>query len=473
MFTKEINGVTLTNDIADRLFDNITADVYRLDQSFAATLRAVLYGRLPAGESVRLSLVPLKDYATTADIITEEIRQHDKGHSHSVCVVYPHDNDAGPRMLESVRSYIGEGKRYFDSYEPKEDLRLFYVKMLNGLFYTNGVRTLIFLDSLDTRRFHALQMMIPRYLPMLFADAPLSADETALLKSLGLRSSNEYERLIEQFAQRFDMRNEIIRTRLKGFETVFEREQMQAVSRDIDTKQREYELNMSNLRRTMNALQDLHITLAGLQSRVDGGGGDSELMEYFLCNKNLSIIRVQGTALEFVVHGYADIYDEEAAETYIGNPNSYLYNQCIGIIPKESMERFYRAVFLGRTHRLRVCAAYKADMRNSITPLRDYTFPPESQNYIPNSHIQRHGCIGGYAARFMEYMHRRDYVGAIDQATMSARNLNFHDIGVITHFVQTLTRTTLRCVEDAAGNLTTPREAIVKLEEGAECRDPL
>jgi hypothetical protein len=231
-------------------------------------------------------------------------------------------------------------------------------------------------------------------------------------------------------------------------------------------------MHMDNLRRTANAIQDLQITLAGLQCRLDGDNGESELMEYFLCNKNLSIIRVQGAELEFVVHGYVDIYDEEALERYLDNPGSYLYKWVDEEATKESLERFYRAVFFDRTLKLRICAAYKANMRNSITPIKAYIFPPESGSYIPNPHIQNAGCIGGYYSRFMEYMQKRDYVGAIDQAAVSARNLNFHDSGVIAKFINALLKTTIQCIEDADGNLLTPRMAIEKLEEEALCQSP-
>jgi hypothetical protein len=191
-------------------------------------------------------------------------------------------------------------------------------------------------------------------------------------------------------------------------------------------------------------------------------GGGSDIMEYFLCNKNLSLISVKGTAIEFVVHGYVDIYDEDALEKYLCNHNSYLYNN-IGDIPKEVMERFYRTIFIDRTLKLRICAAYKADMRNHITPLTDYIFPPESSTYIPNQHIQGSGCIGGYVQRFVEYMANRDYVGAIDQAAVSARNLNFHDSGVIAKLVTNLLNTTATCIEDLDGKLMTPMDVIDRL----------
>jgi len=41
------------------------------------------------------------------------------------------------------------------------------------------------------------------------------------------------------------------------------------------------------------------------------------LMEYFMCNKNLSIVQVRGTAVEFIAHGYVDVYDLDAFELFL------------------------------------------------------------------------------------------------------------------------------------------------------------
>lgn len=472
MFAKEINHMTLTNDVADRLFDNITAANFGLDKTFAATLRAVLHKRLPAGESVHLTFVPLARYATTADIMTESIRQHDAGHSYTVFIIYPQDKSVNTLMFDSVRSYVGQGKQYLDTYKLQEDLRVFYIKKLDGLFYINNHSALIFLDYLDIRRFHALQMMIPKYLPALFADNPLSDEEAVLLKSLSNRYSDEYERLIEQFAQNLDMRGEIIKTRLKGFETSYEREQHQKVQRYIEKYQQDYQALIDKLNTTSTMILDQQIILAGLQCRIDSEGhGESELMEYFLCNRQLSVIRVNGTELEFVVHGYADVFDEDAFDTYARNHSSALYHGLGCDVTKAGMERLYRAIFETGVYKLRICAAYRANMRYGLTPLSEYTFPPESRDYLPNPHIQSYGCIGGYAGRFAEYMHNHDYVGAIDQAAVSARNLNFHDSTVMETLAHMLSNTTVKCIEDADGNLMMPRQAIKKLEEDtAECQ---
>ena len=220
------------------------------------------------------------------------------------------------------------------------------------------------------------------------------------------------------------------------------------------------------LRDTNNKIQDRMYTLAGLENALNERSEDSELMEYFMCNKNLSVMKVSGTTIEFVAHGDADMYDEEAFEQYVGNHTGFLYRDINPDISPEQMEMFYCAIF-GGDYKLRLCAAYTADFRTGLKAFSNYpTFPPESSTYFPNPHIQQFGCIGTYAKNFQEYMRKRDYIGAIDQATVSARTLNFHDSGVIARLAQNLSYTTIKCIESPTGELLTPLEAIKELEGG-------
>ena len=390
---------------------------------------------------------------------------------YNIVIVYTLNQDAGEKMLEIVKANTGKGKRHMSGYTLCEDLRVFYARKLNALFYANEKNTVIFTDLLDLKRFHALQMMLPKYLPKLFKDNPLTETETALLKSLGNKSAVEYELLIEEFAKDLDIRSEIIRTKLAGFESVFEHMRLDELSDEIAGFESEYERYLSMLRDLNVKIQDRKYTLAGLECAITEHSGDSEIMEYFMCNKNLSIIRVSGTIIEFVAHGYADIYDSDAFELYIENHNGYFYSNLNPAISKKQMETLYRAIFGEGWYRLRLCAAYTADMRTGLKGLSRYIFPPESKTYLPNTHIQHYACIGTYAARFQEYMRKRDYVGAIDQAVVSARNLNFYDSAAISIFTKDLSYSSIHCIEKPDGTLLTPLEAIKELEGGAVCPD--
>ena len=54
MFAKELDSLSLASDIADELFPNITGAMYGRDQTFIATLRALLHSRMIPEDRVRM-----------------------------------------------------------------------------------------------------------------------------------------------------------------------------------------------------------------------------------------------------------------------------------------------------------------------------------------------------------------------------------------------------------------------------------
>jgi hypothetical protein len=467
----------LTSEVAENLFSRICA-TNAPDSTFLSTLRALLHKRLPQNETVRLTC-KAKNY-TAQDIsnasvaacmssFVPELSQQPDAPGHNIYIIYATQIGVGEKMLGIVKANTGRGKRYMSNFTRRDDLQVFYARKVNALFYTDETErnTVIFAEEMELKHFHVLQMMIPKYLPKLFAEIPLTEAEIKLLKCTGGKSADEYERLIEDFARELDIRSEIIRTKLAGFTTGFERTRSDELRNEINIHQNEYDLYLSKMREVSQKIDERKYTLAGLECAIGKNSGDSELMEYFMCNKNLHIARVSGTRIEFVAHGYADIYDLEAFETYVENLDGFFYGNISSSIEPEQMEMLYMAIFSECKYKLRICAAYTADMRTGLRAFQSYSFPHESRTYFPNPHIQSFGCIGSYAGKFQEYMQKRDYVGAIDQAVVSARNLNFYDSAVISSFGRDFSRTSIKCLERADGKLLTPKEAIKELEGGA------
>jgi len=292
-------------------------------------------------------------------------------------------------MLEIVRANIGAGKRYLSDFTRLDDLHVFFARKAKALFYTDaaGGNTVIFTDTLELKHFHALQMMIPKYLPSLFADSPLTEAEITLLKSMGNKSAIEYETLVAELAKSLDIRKEIIRSKLAGFETVFERIRADELREEIRVCQDEYDYHLSKMRDEANKMQERKYILAGLECAINDKAGDSELMEYFMCNKNLAIIKVSGTAVTFIAHGYVDIYDIDGFEQYVGNHKGYMYSNISSTITKVQMEKLYRSIFSDGRYKLRICAAYTADMRTGLKAIQNYALLSESLTYLPNPHI--------------------------------------------------------------------------------------
>jgi hypothetical protein len=69
-------------------------------------------------------------------------------------------------------------------------------------------------------------------------------------------------------------------------------------------------------------------------------------------------------------------------------------------------------------------------------------------------------------------MRKKDYVGGIDQAVVSARNLNFYDSTVIATFAAQLSNSSATCLEKSDGTLISPLDAIKELTKGdTPCQD--
>jgi len=353
MFNKSIFGTALTCEAADRLFSNIT-DYDAPDQSFLATLRALLRKRLPTDKTVHLCCKKLYLSANEIEAMTtlqcmgrfipNEV-QYQQVADYNIFIVHTTNPDAGEKMLEIMRTNAGINRRNMTTYTLREDLRVFYARTLNALFYTDDTEqnTVIFTDKLELKHFHILQMMIPKYLPLLFTDT-LTDWEVALLKSTGNKSAVEYESLIGIFAKDLDIRAETIRIKLAGFETAFERSRVGELKNEIKRYQDDYDAHLAVMRDVAQKIQNCQYTLAGLECAINESSGDSDLVEYFMCNKNLSIIRVLGTMMEFVAHGYADVYDVDAFEKYVENHNGYMYNGLNSAVTKSQMEKLYRAI---------------------------------------------------------------------------------------------------------------------------------
>ena len=483
MFKKAIEATTLTSEVADRLFPNIT-DENTPDKSFLATLRALLRTRLPSNESVHLTCINMSLSKTQFENSSPAQRtnwylsmaarvQDPEPSAHRIFIFHTGYSDSGEDLLNLVQANSNTAHGFLHNYKLQNDLHVYYRKNLNALFYIDTTKrnTIIFTSKLELKHFHALQMTISRYLSLLFADNPLTDCEMSLLKSLESKSSEEYERAIVDCAKGLDIRKEIIRSQLGDFVTAYERSEIDKTNDTIKAYEQEHADYLAKAYEISNKIRDVKYRLAGLESVVNEQAEDSELMTFFIRSKNLTLVKTTLTSIEFVAHGYADLFDEEAFERYASNHGGCIYQNLRSGISKDQMEKLYRALFSGSEtrYRLRICAAYTADVQKGLRACSGYDFPSESQTYLPNPHIQKHGCVGTNSARFHECIQSKDYVGAISQAIASARSLDFHDSTVMKTFAKDLSATQIKCIENSNGQLLTPLEAIKELEASTSC----
>ena len=123
-----------------------------------------------------------------------------------------------------------------------------------------------------------------------------------------------------------------------------------------------------------------------------------------------------------------------------------------------------QSVFVDRTMQLRVCAAYRMDIScNDMRGISGYSnFTDDT--YVPNAHIQHHGCTGNYKQQFRDALRNGEYIYAIEVAITSARSMNFNDMSFGEMMIDVGSAKDRKVFQDADGVLYTAQEAIRRLK---------
>lgn len=480
MFKTSITSTPFTSSAANSYFQNITGRNFGGDCSFLSTLRALVAPRIKEGESVSLFFGSSNYSSDTIRSVTAERAVG------AMCSSY-YLNDSGQLIVHSFNAdhssnltcmqIIEESfTSVFSEYHRLDKVKAFYHKSFNVDCYINPDKksVIVFVDNLDIKKMHYLQVSILAFMPWyLNQNDGLTKDELELMQSLRETSSENYERLIAKLAEPYDFRTARIRQLLGGFETRYERIECESVQNEIAALDAEIERHNQVIGECLAQRNDQCIKLLGLEQKIAEGDGDSEIMEYFLCNNRLVLNRVSNTDMYFSVKDYLEYFDRDMAERTINNRNSFIYRPDGGAghaaEASKKMQKLMREIFVSENPRMRIrfCASYMFNLNGNVSPLTgdfsDYTF----DGYMPNTHIDRYHCMGNYSRTINELLRKRNYIGAIEQCIASCKSLNFGDSAVMCEFMRKMwsNNSESRCIELPDGRVVKPNEAIRWLEE--------
>lgn len=485
MFKSVITTTPLTTDVANGYFENkITGQSWNRDYSFLATLRALLEPRMGDGDSLSLIFgdssydeysLNQTDIGRAIRIITNEYYNYDGIlYIHNFTNPSPAANTAWMEMIKSSFEQRCPG------WHLVEKVSTFFRKVFRVLCFINPDKksTMVFTENMSIREMHYLQCGIFPFMPWYFnQEAGVSEIEMELTKSLREKTSEKYEDCIARIAEKYDFKTARIRQLLAGFESRYERIQCDNVRNQIERANAELDALQERIGDWLKEKRDYEIKLLGLETKIAQSDGDSEIMEYFLCNKHVSLESVSDSTMRFVVCDYLTYFDEDMAKRIIDNQTSYVYRPngraCNNIIPAEDMKMLMEAIFIDEKLRIRFCAAYEFQLEGSTRALGGYHYSSDYREYMPNTHIDRYRCLGSYGSAMNRCLRDHNYIGAIEQCIASCKSLNFGDSAVMQEFMRVLYGisdygTNNRCIELPDGSVVKPKEAIEYLKKEAE-----
>lgn len=476
MFRKTINETPFTSQAANCCFSNISGTAWNHDVSFVSTLRALLADRIPAEEQVKLVITSRSLRASQArrgaSSILESFIIPNPGDIHvSHFSSTTEDNETWMSLIEN--HFIDA---FGQSWRRISRVTDFFRKTFKVVCFVNDAdkSVCLFTDGMDTRRLHYLQCAVFAFLPWYFdPEKGVSELEMELIQSLRENSADKYENCLEKMILKYDLREAEIRRLLSGFETRLEKSRIDSLTNQVNGIINDITNYNSAIRDCLKRKKDLDITLLGLKSKVSESGEESEIMDYFIKNKNLRLDNVTDSEITFVGKGYIEYFDENTARNVICDED-YLYEYNNSDLSDDDMCRLLRAIFVDQTLKIKTCAAYRFRLGEYVSGLSNYTFGKDFDDCLPNPHINIYRCMGDYEPIINECIFKNEYLFAIEQSLASVRSLNFGDTTVMEAFMEELSaskRRNKKCIELPGGTMAYPEEAVEWLksqEEGNE-----
>lgn len=467
MFRAAIPKTVFTSEAAGALMEKIMGSAYSGDVSFLSSLRALIFPRMSEGDELSLTFNVFP--AGTDNSASRIARDIDTPTPNQLQVVNIYgDADSVNAAITALEK---DGESVFTGFTRLDKITDFFRKAMSVVAFANSAdkRTYVFVANMDQRKNHYLQTAILPLLPWYFdAEKGVTAEEMALIQSLREKTPDKYLSALSALAAHYDFRKAMIESKLRGFEKTYERNKLDRLERELSEIDSAVDTLQAQIGNYMIKRRDSVIMIAGLRSRIEDGTSDSELMEYFLCNKGLYLEEVRDTQVYFVVFGPAAYYDSDNASAILrrGSMISGVYRDINKPkVKPEDMEHLIQAIFVDEKLKLMMCAAYRLDMMSGAAAVEGYDFPAELAEYLPNPHIDRYSCLGNYRQVINEMIRAGDYVGATEQCVASARSLNWSDSTVMRELLRQLFSTEKHCIELPDGIRATPVEAVEFLKK--------
>lgn len=479
MFTKELFNLTLTSDIAAEVFPNICGHAYGSDNSFLATLRAILAPRMTNDDKLWLDVRTKNGRAilindrNDSEIVTELVCEHMTGGKFEdntifVCGLNGTENWNTSVMKSVDNSFVKD----FKNFQELKDISVFVDRQINAniRFYINSEdrSVVIFAADLSVKIWHFIQSFIPRYFPWYFdfKEKHLTDEEKALLKSLILKTAKSYEQTIESFALKYDFRSKKIKSLVGGLEKRSKRKQLDAVKREIANYENRIDRIRNDYANLIQAMQDYKIRESGLMWQMEHSTDDNELVEYLIHNKHINILSVSDEAIEIIIGTTIDNYDPDLCERMVKNEESYMYdgykvtNELFEDV--EARHKLIKALFgEDATLGVKVCAYYRLELSGVVSVRKQYPYPkPEYDDFLTNPHFYFFACLGTYDTYINDALRKGDYLGAIEQCIISAQTLNMTEGSqTVAPFMGQIFNSNKEIIRMPDGTSLTPTEA--------------
>lgn len=480
MFAKNMGQVApFCSEDGNQLFQNIRGSGYNRDYSFLSTLRALLYKRVPKDERVELSFAT-KTFdlnvvkGTEAKALIDAVMGRWDGFGLIQVISYNCTDETMDAFLD-ILDNKAHGFLKQNGGEYLQDLTKHVADYFRLRVFINPEKksAKVLVHNMDIRKYHFIQVMSMRLMPWYFSDRekfPVTENEIALIKSLNQKYATDYEAAIEAIAKDIDFRGAAISRIVNGFEKRARERQLNTAEQELEHLRCNMQENIEQYNRLCLKMDEKSMLITGIRAALENAGEGSELADFLRANKAIDPVATDGSILCVVVKTYLDFFDTEYYRSTSRNGQIFRFGDTDKPAFNQTANRklYLDAIFSeDPLLRVKICGYYRLDIRGAASSESGHSFGPEYKDYIPNTHLQRHNCLGNHKGNIESCLRNGDIIAALSQCVSSAKSLNLSEYGpTASYFLRDIMNSNqkiLTRVSDGAD--LTPDEALAWLTE--------
>lgn len=476
MFKEVVTCTAFHNVYADQCFENtVIGDDWVGDSSFLSSLRALVGDKLNEDEHIRVYTTDrrLNEYDVERLGNVGVLSRYSPSTAQEEAILicnFSCSESTNDRILDIFEEgFCGANQGYELLYKVTE----FFKKSLRILCFVNYERksVCLYTAGLGTKTFHYIQCGIPAYFPWYFDPKDgLPPEKMAVIESLRQSNKEVYLEALRAAAEKYNFREKAVRKMLDGFASVADRREIESVKTSLEDIASKINRCQFEINQLLKSRHDFEIRYLGLANKLEEGRDDSDVVDFFVSNKNLMLLESNDSTVRFVTSGYVTYFDQEMAQKMIDNSSSYVYLYASNKLPAEDIKMLMKAIFIENKIKLKFCQVYTLTHNGGLIPEKGVDYMLLGfDDCMPNPHTDRYGCMGDYASIISQMISEGvDIIGIVQQCMASCVSLNFGDCTVMEEFMRRLagrSQVNSKCIELPDGRIVAAKAAIEYLKE--------
>lgn len=416
------------------------------DDSLMATLRIMTRNRIPEGKILHVDAsLPSDEFLASSENIEIFVLKEDQPKLSVIDFLEKHEDW---EENVSIREFV---KEYAEIYVLQHKTK----PQVIGFFPDN--------HALEC--FHLFQAFLPKYLPSLFQEHPLTTEELKFLTTLTKPVSNFYLKAVSEAENLFDF-SEYMQKLI--MEKIFKKMR----DKKIKEANRAWELAKDDMMKAFERYKEYCDLLQKATEKKEMAilqrDDHQELVDYLSIRKDVKLIGDDVNGFKIAVYTTLDLFDSDLYERMKENLSVLVLNKILySNVAKESFLRFTDHCFSENADcKIHIQGAYQINLNGSAYACTCKNQSWENKNIGFNPHLEQHRCSGNYGPMVNDFCISGDFIGAIEQITASVKSINFAEVSAtVVPFLVDTYNDNRPCIEMANGELMTMKEAIAFLDK--------